>query len=100
MTYSAQYDSNGMLKKNWPDIIQRKKSDAVVVSAVLSDETPTLKTSIQISLSACKDSRKAYEMPGGGALRLVGLFSLFAAYLEVFLSAFAGFHRLHEEIWK
>ena len=89
-----------MLEWNRPDIVQRKKSDAVVVSAVLSDETPTLKTSIQISLSACKDGHRAYELHNGGALRLVGLFSRFAAYLEVFLFAFTGFHRLHEEIGK
>ena len=72
----------------------------MVVSAVLSDETPTLKTSIQISLSACENGGKAYEMPGGGALRQVGLFCRFAAYLEVILSAFTGFHRLHGEIGK
>ena len=89
-----------MLKQNRPDIVPRKASEAVVVSAVLSDETPTLKTSIQISLSACGDGGRAYEIPGGGALRQVGLFSWFATSLEVFLSAFTGFHRPHEEIEK
>lgn len=46
------YDSRGVLKQNRPDIIWRKASDADV-----------------ISLSACKDGGKAYEVRGGGALR-------------------------------
>jgi hypothetical protein len=46
------YDSRGLLKQNRPDIVQRKASDAVVVS-----------------LSACMDSVRAYEVRGGGALR-------------------------------
>jgi hypothetical protein len=46
-----------------------------VVRAVLSDETPTLTTLIQVSLSACMDSVRAYEVRGGGALREVNLFS-------------------------
>ena len=69
-----------MLKQNRPDIARWKASKAVVVSAILSDEILTLKTSIQISLSACGDGGMAYEMPGGGALRQVGLFSWFATY--------------------
>ena len=72
-----------MLKQNTPDIVQRKKSDAVVVSAVLSDDPPTLTTSIQISLSTCQDSGRAYEVRGGGALREVSLFGRFPAYPNV-----------------
>ena len=63
-----------MVEQNRPDIVQRKKSDAVVVSAVFLEETPTLTTSIQISLSACQDSNEAYEARSGGALREVSLF--------------------------
>jgi hypothetical protein len=46
------YDSRGVFKHNRLDIVQRKTSEAVV-----------------ISLSACKDSASAYEVRGGGALR-------------------------------
>ena len=53
--------------------MQRKASDAVVVSAVLLGKTPTLTTSFQISLSACKDNGEAFEAGGGGALRRVRL---------------------------
>ena len=71
-----------MLKQNRPDIVQRKKSDAVVVSAVLSDDAPTLTTLIQISLSTCQESGRAYEVRGG-ALREVSLFGRFPAYPNV-----------------
>lgn len=46
------YDSNGVVEPTRPDIIQRKASDADV-----------------ISLGACKDGGKAYETRNGGALR-------------------------------
>ncbi|KAN0138949.1 hypothetical protein V8E53_003337 [Lactarius tabidus] len=48
------YDSNGVgvVKPTRPDIIQRKASDAVV-----------------ISVGACKDNGRAYETRNGGALR-------------------------------
>jgi hypothetical protein len=72
-----------VLKQNRPDIIWRKASDADVVSAVLSDETPTLTTSLQISLSACKDGGKAYEVRGGGALREVSFFSGLSTHMSV-----------------
>ena len=62
-----------MVQLNRPDIVQREKCSAVVVSPVLLDETPTLTTSIQISLSACHDSSSAYEVRDGGALREVSL---------------------------
>ena len=52
-----------------------KRSEADVVSALLLVVTPILTTSLQISLSACKDGSKAYEVSGGGALREVSLFS-------------------------
>ena len=66
-----------MVKLNRPDIVRRKASDAVVVGAVILGETPTLTTSFQISLSACKDNGEAFEARGGGALRMVRLFSWF-----------------------
>ncbi|KAN0138029.1 Caspase domain containing protein, partial [Lactarius tabidus] len=46
------YDSQGVLKQNRPDIVQRKKIEADV-----------------IALSAFKDGGKTYEVRGGGALR-------------------------------
>ena len=71
LTYSAQYDSHGRLKPSNRAIVQRKSSEADVVSAVLSGETPNLTTAFQISLSACKDSERAFEAREGGALRKV-----------------------------
>jgi hypothetical protein len=105
LTYFAQYDSNGVVEPTRPDIIQRKASDADVVSAVLSVETPTpsLTISIQISLGACKDGGKAYETRNGGALREVSFFSWFTTYARSELSiliGFTGLHYAHEEIKK
>ena len=88
--YSTQYDSNGVVELNRPDMIGRKKSDAVVVGAVLLDKTITLKT-IQIPPSACQDGGRAHEVRGGGALREV---SLFGRFLLI-----TGFHWVREEIW-
>jgi hypothetical protein len=64
-----------VLKRNRLDIVRRKTSKAVVVSAISWDEIPALTTSLQISLSACKDGSEAYEVRGGGALREVGSFN-------------------------
>ena len=66
-----------MVEQNRPDTIWQKQSDADVVSVVLSNETITLTTLIQISLSACHDSSRAYEVRGGGALREVSLLGKF-----------------------
>ena len=60
---------------NKPDIVELKRSDADVVSAVLSGGTLSLTKSFQISLSAYTDSRETYETSNGGLLRMVGLFS-------------------------
>jgi hypothetical protein len=68
---------------NRPDIIQRKASDAVVVSVVLLGKISTLTTLFQISLSACKDNGQAFEAGGGGALRRVRLYSWFPTYMNL-----------------
>ena len=71
LTYSVQYDSDGNLESCSQRVIDLKSSKADVVSAVLSGETPTLTTTFQISLSACKDSERAFEAHDGGVLRTV-----------------------------
>lgn len=68
---SAQYDLHGHLKPCNQKVIQLKSSEADVVSAILSSETPTLTTAFQISLSTSKDSERAFEGGEGGALRKV-----------------------------
>ncbi|KAF8257025.1 hypothetical protein EI94DRAFT_1761305 [Lactarius quietus] len=60
LTYSAQYNAQGLLKPTRQDIIQRKTSPAVV-----------------ISLSGCKDDGEAFEARGGGALK-----EAFIKYIE------------------
>ena len=78
-----QYDSQGELKATKPMVVHLKSSDADVVGAVLSGETPTLTTSFQISLSACKDNGNAFETRHGGAMREVSLFSRFATCMKM-----------------
>ncbi|KAH9058346.1 caspase domain-containing protein [Lactarius vividus] len=65
------YDSHGRPKPlDNPSTVEEKSSPAEVVSAVLLGEAPAPTMSLQISLSACKDSESAYEVPAeGGALR-------------------------------
>ena len=93
LTYFAQYDSHGWLKPSNPAVVQRKSSEADVVSAVLSGETPNLTTAFQISLSACKDSERAFEAREGGALRRVSVvYPVRHSHDLSVLVNFTGFH--------
>ncbi len=94
LTYSAQYDSRGILEQYGSNAVQQKSSPADVVSAVLSGETPTPTTSFQISLSACMDSERAFEVrAGGGALRKVSVIQPVRHLHDLsFLVDFTGFH--------
>jgi len=82
-----------VLKYYDPIVAQHKSSPADVVSAVLLGEGPTLTTSFQISLSACKDNERAFEAREGGALRQVSVIYPVRHLRDLsFLVDFTGFH--------
>jgi hypothetical protein len=80
LTFAAQYDSNGVVKPfRHPErlrVLRQKASYADVVSTVFSVGSLSRIMSLQVSLSASKDSQRAQETHRGGALRCVSLIQL------------------------